>query len=98
MSGVTWPASLCDLCFGVFFDQIHDKTFFFSAFDQAIDGGRWPASLRRLTLRGNLRHSLNALACVPNLEELCLLPEARSAYGSLLGDIEWPNSLEKLTV
>lgn len=96
---VVWPASLCDVCFGAFEVDHDDGIFLFSSFDQAIDGPRWPASIRRLTLGRTFRHSLEGLGSwMPNLAELCLLPDMRSVCEDLLRGIEWPSGLRTLTV
>ncbi|CAM9664753.1 unnamed protein product [Scytosiphon promiscuus] len=96
---VEWPASLAEVSFGCLYSDFRGGFFYLSAFNQAIDRATWPASLRRLTLGHRFRHSLKGLGVsMPNLEELCLMPEKRSAYKSLLRGIKWPHRLRVLTV
>ncbi|CAN0055156.1 unnamed protein product [Ectocarpus fasciculatus] len=71
-----------------------------SDFNQRIGSSIWPASLRRLTLGGRFRQSLQGLGTwMPNLETLCLLDHGVGSGGdSLLCGIEWPKRLRQLTV
>ncbi|CAM9664823.1 unnamed protein product [Scytosiphon promiscuus] len=96
---VAWPAPLADLSFGYVHNDLHGGMVLLSAFNRPIDRATWPASLRRITLGSNFRQSLAGLGVwMPNLEELCLMPENRSSYKSLLAGIQWPYRLRLLTV
>ncbi|CAN0221796.1 unnamed protein product [Scytosiphon promiscuus] len=96
---VAWPASLAEISFGYMDDDLCEGLVYLSAFNRAIDRATWPASLRRLTLGHRFRQPLKGLGvAMPNLEELCLLPDERTAYRSLLREIQWPHRLQVLTV
>ncbi|CAM9920940.1 unnamed protein product [Ectocarpus fasciculatus] len=78
----------------------------YSSFNQPIGSSIWPASLRRLTLGGDFRQSLQGLGSwMPNLEVLRVLDWERdaddeivSSHDILLRGIEWPKGLRELTV
>ncbi|CAN0244713.1 unnamed protein product [Ectocarpus fasciculatus] len=82
------------------------SSWLYSNFNQRIGSSIWPASLRRLTLGGDYRQSLQGLGTwMPNLEVLRVLDweydsddEIVSNHDSLLRGIEWPKGLRELTV
>ncbi|CAM9674777.1 unnamed protein product [Ectocarpus sp. 4 AP-2014] len=102
VNNVRWPASLQELTFGECLDLPDDRMSMYSTFDQYISKSVWPASLRRITLGGEFRQSLQGLGTwMPNLEALRILEWDidHIPNGSLLvRGIEWPKGLRELTV
>lgn len=107
IDNVTWPMSLRQLTFGRSFNHRIDgatwprsleELTFGENFDQPIEGMEWP-SLRRFTLAGKFRQSLQTLGtAMPTLEELTLQLDKDPARYFLLRGVEWPAGLTDLTI
>ncbi|CAN0362701.1 unnamed protein product [Ectocarpus sp. 12 AP-2014] len=108
VDNVRWPVSLQEVAFGWCSELQRNDVLMYSKFNQRIGRSVWPASLRRLTVGGEFRQSLQGLGTwMPKLEALRVLDWEYDPHfntfiypqnGSLLHGIEWPKGLRELTV
>ncbi|CAM9965343.1 unnamed protein product, partial [Scytosiphon promiscuus] len=92
LEGVIWPhrLSLLELnCFS-----------HLARFNQPLDEVRWPASLRRLTLGGSFRRSLQGLGTQwpASLRRLDNVRHGLPAFDQAMGGVRWPRSLRRLSI
>lgn len=79
---VKWPASLKELTFGM-------------RFNQPVDAVVWPASLQKLSFGDHFDQSVAGVVWPGTLQELAF---SRAFQRPVDDIIEWPSSLERLTI